>query len=158
MNLTNNLAASNQYYLSTHQLFSYMLGLYYSIWVDFIIRARSQPANKADWPQKTILIMSVCMAFNFVLIMYVLQQYIIGKFFYTLNLNPLPRQLDYFLNFAILFFLPCLAINYFLIFARKRYEVLLRKYRYRKGRLFIVYASVSIWLPIILVWMMFFSQ
>jgi hypothetical protein len=135
-----------------------MLGLYYRIWVDCIKRAQSQPANKQIWPRVTILIMSVCMAFNLLLIMFVLQKYVFKRFFYIISVDSFPSQINYLLSFTILFFLPCIGINYLLIFINKRYENLLKKYKYYNGRLFLVYMLVSLLLPIILVWTMFVFQ
>src|SRR5438270_3561967 len=116
-----------------------MLELYYSIWVDCIKRTQSQPANKQSWPQVKILIMSICMAFNLLLIMFVLQKYVFKSFFHTISMNGLPRQINYLVNFIILFILPCVGINYLLIFTDKRYESLLKKYRYHNGRLCLIY-------------------
>jgi hypothetical protein len=128
-----------------------MLRLYYRIWVDCIKRAKSQPANKKNWPLGTILSMSIAMAFNLALIM-ILLEYLSGHFFYTINMNFLPRQVGYLFNFIILFFLPCLMLNYFLIFQNKHYLELLKKYPYYKGKLFFGYFLLSMLLPVILVW------
>lgn len=135
-----------------------MLRLYYRIWVDCILRAQSQPANKQSWPRITILFMSICMALNLLLIMFFLQKYVFGNFFYTLNLDFLPKRIDYLLNFIILFFVPCIGINYLLIFTNKRYERLLNRYGYHNGRLFITYLVISALLPVILVWLKYFLQ
>lgn len=132
-----------------------MLGLYYRIWVDCIVRAKQQPQNKKNWPQVTILIMSMCMSFNFLLIMFILEQYVFGKFFYNIIFNFLPQQIDYLLNFLILFYLPCLGLNYLLVFANKHYEHLLSKYRYHNGRLILIYLSISLLLPLVVVWVKF---
>lgn len=129
-----------------------MLGLYYRIWVDLIIRARSRPANKQNWPRGTMFFMSISMAFNLLLLMVVLQQYVLGYFLYSINLNYLPRQLDYLFNFIILFFMPCIAVNYFFIFRNRRYDKLLKKYPYYNGKLFGTYFVSSMLVPIILVW------
>ena len=135
-----------------------MLRLYYTIWVDLIKRARSQPKNKETWPRLTIWMMSVCMAFNLLLIMFILQQYIFKRFFYTINFKVFPSQINLIISFMILFFLPCVGINYLLIFMNKRYEHLLIKYKYYNGRIFVAYMLISTLLPIILAWIMFFYQ
>ena len=129
-----------------------MLGVYYRIWVDCIIRAKSRPANKENWPRGTMIFMTLSMALNLVLLMVILQQYMLGYFFYMINIDFLPRQVEYLFNFAILFFLPCLALNYFLIFRNNRYKKLLQKYPYYNGNLFLIYFLISILLPIILMW------
>jgi len=52
-----------------------MLGIYYRIWVDCIIRAKAQPANKENWTWGSMLLISISMAFNLVLVMLLLQEY-----------------------------------------------------------------------------------
>ena len=129
-----------------------MMGIYYRIWVDCIKRARSIPKNKQNWAWGCLFFGTISMAFNLVLIMFVLQKYVLGYFFYVLIMDFLPRQIDYLLNFLILFFLPCMGLNYLLIFKKNRYEELLKKYPYYNGKLFLTYFIISIFLPIILVW------
>jgi hypothetical protein len=129
-----------------------MLGLYYRIWVDCITRAKSQPANKQNWVWGSMFLMTISMAFNLALIMIILQQYVFEYFFYTINMDFLPRQVSYLFNFIILFFLPCAALNYFLIFRNMRYVKLLKKYPYYNGKLFLIYFLGSLLLPVILVW------
>ena len=129
-----------------------MLGLYYRIWVDCITRAKSRPANKKNWPQGTMFYMSISMAFNLLLMMVILQQYVLGYFFYTIDISWLPRQADDLFNFILLYMLPCVALNYLLIFRNKRYEKLQQKYPYHNGNLFIIYFVSSISVPVILVW------
>jgi hypothetical protein len=132
-----------------------MLGIYYRIWVDCITRAKSLPANQQNWKWGTMLSMSIAMAFNLILIMVVLQQYLLGYFFYSINMNFFPRQANYLFNFLILFFLPCMALNYFLIFRNRRYEELAKRYLYYNGKLFFIYFVISLSLPIILLWIFF---
>jgi hypothetical protein len=129
-----------------------MLGIYYRIWVDCIKREKSQPANKQNWAAVSMILMSISMAFNLALIMIVLQQYALGYFFYTINMDFLPRQVNYLFNFIILFVAPCVGLNYVLIFRNKRYEKLLNKYPYYNGKLFVIYLAISLFVPVILLW------
>lgn len=133
-----------------------MLNGYYKIWVDCMIRVKSQPTNKQNWIRISMILMTISMAFNLCLIMVLLQKYVFGYFFYTIKLDFLPRQVDYVLNFIILFFGPCAGLNYLLIFRKKRYEELLEKYPYYNGKLFLIYFLISIWVPVILVAVKFF--
>src|SRR5436190_3868773 len=139
------------YFFVTHFILELgMLEIYYKIWVDCMKRAKSQPANKQNWTVGSMVLMSISMAFNLALIMIVLQQYLLGYFFYTINMDFLPRQVNYLFNFIVLFLAPCVGLNYFLIFRNKRYEKLLDKYPYYNGKLFYIYFLISILLPIIL--------
>ena len=129
-----------------------MLGLYYRIWVDFIKRARLQPGNKYNWQVGTILFMTMAMAFNFVLIMTILEKHVFRNYFYKIDLSFFPVRVNNILSYLILFILPCFIINYLLIFRNKRYEKLLKKYPYYNGKLFVVYFTISMMLPILLLW------
>jgi hypothetical protein len=127
-----------------------MLGLYYRIWVDCIKRARQQPANKENWPFGTMISMTLAMSFNFILIMTLLEKFVFKKYFYKIDFEFFPVRLNNALACIFLFILPCLLINYLLIFMNKRYERLLERYPYYNGKLFIIYFLISMMLPIIL--------
>ena len=134
------------------------MGLYYRIWVDCIIKAKSQPANKYNWIVGCLLAMSFAMTFNLLLIMIVIQEYLFGTFFYYLEFKNLDPKLSHLLTFILLFFLPCIFINYLMIIRNKKYEALLSKYSDYKGRLFLSYFLVSVFLPIVLMWIQYFKS
>ena len=119
-----------------------MLGLYYKIWVDCIKRAREQ-ANRKNWPALTMPSITMAMAFNFVFIMTILEKFVFKNYFYKFDLSFLPLRLNNILTYLILFILPCVVINYVLIFRDKRYEKLLRSYPYYNGKMFGIYLVIS---------------
>jgi hypothetical protein len=125
---------------------------YYWIWADCITRLRSITTNKDNWQIKSQIAMSIAMTFNFLLIMSILQRNILEIYFYKINFSILSTFENNALTILILFLLPCMIINYLLIFRAKRYERLIERYPYRKGRLFITYFLISLFLPIILLW------
>jgi hypothetical protein len=94
--------------------------------------------------------MSIAMTLNFLLIMTILQKFILGSYFYHIDLNFLPKRLSNVISFTVLFILPCVFINYFLIFYKHKYRKLLEKYPYRNGNLFLVYFLISMFLPLTL--------
>jgi hypothetical protein len=124
--------------------------IYYRIWVDCITRLRSIEANKNNWQLKSIIAMSFAMTYNFVLLMAILQRHVLGHYFYKLNIPFLSHYENNILTIFILFILPCVILNYLLIFRGKRYEKLLKKYSYHNGKLFAAYFSISLLLPVIL--------
>jgi hypothetical protein len=127
-----------------------MLGLYYRIWTDCITRLKLQPANKYDWPRKSMFIMSIAMTFNFALLMSILQRPILGYYFYKLDIPFLSRYVNNVVSFVILFVMPCVIVNYLLIFRNKRYDKLLKRYPYYNGKLIVTYFLISMFLPIVL--------
>ena len=128
------------------------MNIYYKIWVDCIIKARAIPANKNNWKRFTMIFMAMAMALNFMLFMAILQRNFLGISFYHLKVDILPgTKLDAFISFFVLFLLPMLLINYFLIFRNNRYEILLEKYKSHNGKLFISYFLASLILPLLLI-------
>jgi hypothetical protein len=130
--------------------------LYYRIWMDCITRMRSREINKDNWQLKSMIVMSIAMTFNLVLILSILQKHLLNCYFYKLNISFLSNYENVIFTILILFLLPCVIINYLLIFHGKRYEKLSDKYSYYDGKLFSVYFLTSIFLPLILMWISIF--
>lgn len=124
--------------------------LYYILWVDCITNIRAK--EEKNWKIKSMTAMSFAMMFNLFFIMAILQRNVIGYYFYKINLYFLPKIISNLVNVTALFILPCLVINYLLIFRNKRYEKLLTKYPYKKGKFIVTYLLCSTGIPIILLW------
>ena len=132
------------------------MGIYYRIWVDCIARLKSIEANKDNWREKSMVIMTTAMVFNFVVLMIVLQKKILGYYFYEFNVSFLSGHVNYILTMLVLYILPCAVVNYLLIFRSKRYEKLLEKYPYSNGKLILIYLLTSMFLPIVLLFISVF--
>jgi len=126
--------------------------LYYTIWVDAIQKANSSKNQNRDmWKFYTMIGISMAMAINFITFMAILQRNILQKSFYNLELNIFPgTKLNALISFIILFLLPPMIMNYLLIFRKKRYELLVKKYKYYNGKVFMGYFLGSIALPFVL--------
>lgn len=135
-----------------------MLNIYYKIWVDCIIRVQSIKANKDDWQMKAMFIMSVSMVFNLLLVMLPLQRNVFGRFFYDVKIAGLSGFENYILTMIFLYILPCVGLNYLLIFRSKRYEKLLKKYSYHNGKLILSYFLISMGVPILLLLLIIFMR
>ena len=132
-----------------------MIDIYYGVWADCIARMREIQKSEDDWVIKCLFYMTICMAFNLLFVMLIMQRYILGKYFYTLNVPILPKQLNYLFNFALLYFLPCLVFNYLLMLRKNRYVKILENHPYRGGRLFATYLVISIAVPTIFILLFF---
>jgi hypothetical protein len=77
--------------------------LYYLIWVDLIVRAKSQPGNKDNWQVMTLIFMTVPMALDFAFLMTILQKDILNYYFYELPIPILPQNIAHNLSLAILY-------------------------------------------------------
>jgi len=102
--------------------------LFYLIWVDFILKFRSQPANKNNWQFMTFAYMTVVMSLDFFFIITYLES-LLGYYFYDLKIPIIPQKIGDPLSFVILFVGPPLLLNYMLIFRNQRYKKLISKYK-----------------------------
>lgn len=126
------------------------MNIYYKIWVDCISKARSMPANKNNWKRFTLGFMTITMAINFACIMSILQRNILGNYFYHFEVDFFPgTKLHALISGFVLFVLPNLVLNYFLIFRNNRYEILLEKYKSYNGKLFFIYFLTSLSIPLL---------
>lgn len=129
-----------------------IFNFYYKVWVDCIIKARSIPSNKSNWKGFTLTFMTMAMSINFACIISIIQRSILHMNFYYFEIDIFPgSSIDAFISGFILFILPNLFLNYFLIFKNNRYELLLAKYKSYDGKLFISYFVISLVLPFVLI-------
>lgn len=129
-----------------------MLGLYYKIWVNCIEREMARNPNGSVWKVRSIIFMTLAMSFNLLLLISIFQRYISDSFFYSIEFKTLPPYIANVFSYVILFILPFLLLNYILIFKGKRYKTLLNKYQTKNDSIFIIYFSISMLLPILLMW------
>jgi len=134
------------------------MNIYYKIWVDCILRFKSQKQNKNSWPEWSMFSMTTAMTVNLMFFMAIFERHILGFSFYELNIvspNVVPIEgVNDFLNTLVLFVMPCFVVNYLLIFFRKkRLKKLIRKYKYPNynGKLFATYFLISLFLPVVLI-------
>jgi hypothetical protein len=134
------------------------MGIYYRIWMDLIVRLWSKESTKKDWQLRGIIGMSIAMMFNFITLMLIFQKRVLGYYFYELDISLLSDYENYIVTILFLYFLPCIIVNYLLIFRGKRYEKFIGKYPYQDGNLFYGYFIISLALPIILLWIIVIFQ
>lgn len=132
-----------------------MTNPFYAIWADCIARMRSVTKGGDDWAKKSLFFMTTAMAFNILLFVLLLQIVIPGKFNFVLSMQFLPKQLNYFLSFVVLYCLPCLLMNYLIVFRKSRYVFVLKEYPYKNGKLFAIYYALSVSLPTLLILLFF---
>lgn len=126
-----------------------MGNLFYLIWVDCITSGKKNPYNNGKWKVMAMIFMTAAMTSNLLLVLTVLQKHILGYYFYWFNIEFLPLYLSNILTYFILFVLPCVCVNYFFIFYKKRYKILAKRYRTYNGKLFGAYFAGSLLVPVI---------
>jgi len=129
-----------------------IMDIYYKIWIDCIVRLRSIKSNRDNWVEWSMFSMSIAMILNFILIMSILEKHILRCYFYKLSVSSLSEEANNALSILVLFVLPCVTVNYLLIFRKKRCKKLIKKYKYPyyNGKLSLAYIIVSLLLPIVL--------
>lgn len=122
-----------------------MKNVYYIVWVDAIILARSKNNTKMPWKFYTMMTILFAQGCNLLTLFMMLA--LLGiNFDFTFDFNIFPgERLDGMLAGFITYGLPFLVLNYFLIFYNQRYFVLIKKYGqyYKNGKLFLIYVLVS---------------
>jgi len=130
-----------------------MVNLYYQIWVDGIVNSKDYKRKDPSWKTTLFIIITTCNAIN------LYTAYIWLKF---IGLVSFLVKIDIFSNtilnnavgFVVQFASPFMLLNYFLIFRKKRYERLIKKYEHKNGKLAMIYTLVStvIWFVSMLVY------
>ncbi|PIF33083.1 hypothetical protein CLU81_3657 [Flavobacterium sp. 9] len=125
-----------------------MLKIYYKICVDTIFK--SQNINKEDWKFNTIMFLSGFLGLILIslsiFIKKILPDYITFSIYPE---NYTMKSLDHKLEVIVLYFIPSIIINYFLILYNKRYEKLLATYRANNGRYMIRFMIFSLFVFLI---------
>jgi hypothetical protein len=129
------------------------LSLYYKIWVDAIVYEKTKHGSMRNWKPYTLIPISVLQGINLLSVLFWLSAFNIKlDIFIDFKLFP-GEMLNGFLSGFLTLFLPFLVLNYLLVFRRKKYDDLIEKYNYRKGKLYLIYFLTTILvfiLPIII--------
>jgi|SRR5690554_113115 len=132
------------------------MNLYYKIWVDAIVKIRSNPLRKEDWKWLIQVLMASAMGVKLMFFIAIFERYILEVEFYNIGFNfPI---LDSFIKGLLLFFVPPFLVNYLLIFNDNKYESLVNKYESHNGRLFLTYFFASIFIPLSILMIAFFLR
>ena len=108
------------------------MNIYYLIWVDFIVKVKSIPANKNNWKQYSMIFMS--MALNLCVLISIIQLHILKHIYYDVSITIFRgEKLNNFISFFILYLLAPLVLNYILIFRDDRYKALIAKKKNYNG-------------------------
>ena len=112
------------------------MNLYYAIVGDAIGSVR-RGHSSSIWKGATFMGLTLCLYFN-ILTLSMATQLFVG--YNTITkieqcLLPLPNGYSHVVTIVI----PCMCIIYFLVFYKKKYIYIYRKYKYRNGKLFLIY-------------------
>lgn len=130
-----------------------MKNFYYKIWVDAIVYEKTKYGHMRNWKTYTLIPISVLQGVNLLTIFFWLSTFNLKiDIFLDFDLFP-GKMIDGFLSGFITLFLPFILLNWLIIFRGERYENLIKKYDYKKGKLYLIYFLTTIGvfiLPIII--------
>ncbi len=116
------------------------MSLYYKIWVDGIVKVKSRPDNSGLWKFALMNFTSMSMALNLLLLQFILNDLGIMDNILSINVDLFPgTRLDAIASFFLVYLLPFLLLNYFLIFYRDRYKTLIKRYPSHDGKWYVRY-------------------
>jgi len=121
-----------------------MFNWYYILWSDAINFTRSKAKFIGIWKLHTLGFISFFMAINLMAISMILKTEINTHFITLFN----SKVLNHCLGFMIVFFLPPLIANYFLIFFKNQWERIRKDYKNYNGKVYKTYFILSIVLPV----------
>lgn len=99
-----------------------------------------------------MVMMTTAMSLNFILLVNFIELLIVGHPLFRISLGFLPEKSRDTMEFLLQFVAPWVVVNYFLIFWKQRYKKLIVKYPHKNGSLFVRYFAISIFVPIVLLW------
>jgi len=114
-----------------------MRNIYYEIWVDAIIWEKNTNGKRRNWKPYTLIPISLFQGINILTICFWCH---IPLF---INIHIF-KPIDGFLSYSISGLIPFITLNYFIIFYKQRYEILIEKYKYHNGKLYLWYFLFSI--------------
>ncbi|MEO7173906.1 hypothetical protein [Flavobacterium sp.] len=124
-----------------------MIKIYYKICVDFIVK--SKDTNEKNWKFATIMYLSAFLGITLMSVIIILEKTIPSLNYLLFGHKIYELLYNQKLAAVLFFFFPALIINYFLLFYKNRYEVLLQKDKPNNGKYIIRFMIFSILLVLI---------
>lgn len=127
-----------------------MKNLYFALWVDAIVNAKSYKMKTSGWKSSTLWLLTTINVLNVMLVLLWLDFFQLYKhnFFFNFHSDSFSVGLiEIFLNV----FAPIGIVNYFFIFFKDRYKRLIAKHTHYNGKLALYYTLISIFLIVITV-------
>lgn len=123
-----------------------MKNIYYIIWTEAFCRYKNSHKDDENWVFKVFKMYTFINAINLATIIIWLQILDVWKL-PVVEIDILPGTLlDKVLTFFLVFWLPCIIVNYFFILRKKRYIHIIEKYEKYQNRYAVYYGFGSIFL------------
>lgn len=116
---------------------------YYSLWADAIGFEKAKHGHIRNWKPYVLIGITFCQSLNLAAILLLLSNWVKTPFFLPIDIFP-GKLLDGVLSGIITLLLPFMILNYLLVLRDKKYEEIIEKYPFRKGKLYIGYFITSV--------------
>lgn len=116
---------------------------YYALWADAIGFEKAKHSQMRNWKPYVLTGIVFCQGLNLGSILLILGTWTKSSFFLSIDLFP-GQMLDGALSGIITLFIPFLIINYLLVFRNRKYDYILEKYPYNRGKIYISYFVISV--------------
>ncbi len=126
---------------------------YYILWSDAINWTRSSVRTIGVWRIHTLGFITLAMAFNLAILILIVES-IFDKRIPISDISKSitsSESINRFLVGFLVFYLPPLVINYFLVFFNKKWERIRKKYAHKNGLIYKWYMFFSIVLPYLII-------
>ncbi|MDB5156265.1 MAG: hypothetical protein JWR50_972 [Mucilaginibacter sp.] len=122
-----------------------MISLYYKIWADALVQARTKKGRENGWQLMLITAMSILQGINLLAILLLLRLLSGGRYLILFPIHIFGYSgLNTGLSVLITYFIPFVILNYLLVFYNNKYEQIAKTYGDRKGKLYRLYALISL--------------
>lgn len=125
-----------------------MINIYYKLWVDAIVNDKEYKNNENGWKSSVFWLITTANVLNVMFVYMWLNFFQIFKLKYVFyaSTNLVSFSL---VEIFIIYYLPIVVLNYFLIFRKDRYKKLIIKYSHYNGKLALYYGLSSLALIVI---------
>ena len=122
--------------------------IYYSIWADAINYERIKNGGEDHWKLFTFAYMSLLFSLNISAILSAILFFTGYELSYELMIQLTKitpnEKLQNFLWSTIVLFIPSVIITYCCVFYKKKYEYILKNYKFKNGKILIIYICITV--------------
>lgn len=123
------------------------MNIYYALWADAINYERIRNGGAGHWKVFTFSYMSILLSLNIMTLLSLilfLTGYDITSKIYEILMSFQSKLLRDFIWAIVVLFIPSMVVTYFFVFHKKKYEYILSKYKFRNGRLLLIYFILTV--------------
>ncbi len=123
------------------------MNIYYALWADAINYERIRNGGAGHWKVFTFSYMSILLSLNIMTLLSLilfLTGYDLTSKIYEVLMSFQSKLLRDFIWAIVVLFIPSMVVTYFFVFHKKKYEYILSKYKFRNGRLLLIYFILTV--------------